>query len=85
MSKPITRVVISALIALVLVVGVFTSVQGAMLNAGTKSGQSYVLTLGLSQNRASANDHKSFGAQAGSFDQSGHDCQSDSAINPEDY
>ncbi|HET7144280.1 MAG TPA: hypothetical protein VFI68_09695 [Anaerolineales bacterium] len=85
MSKPIARVVFSVLIALALVVGIYSSVRGASQNAGTKSGQSYVLTLGLSQNRASTNDHKSFGAQAESFDRSGHDCQSDSMINPEDY
>lgn len=43
MSKPmIARVVLSLLIALVLVAGIYSSVQGARLTAGIKSGQAHV-------------------------------------------
>ena len=88
MSKPITRVVISVLIALVLVMGVFTSVQGAILNAGTKSAHAYAVgvSLGLRHNRTLAPESASSAAQsADTYDQSDGGCNHDSIINPEDY
>ena len=86
MSKPIARVVFSALIALALVMGIYTSVQGAMLNAGTKSGQAHVdagLNLSLRPYRISVNESNSFGTQADTYNQPGHDCQSESGIDPD--
>ncbi len=56
MSKPIARVVFSALIALALVIGIYTSVQGAILNASTKSSQVYMnanVKLGALHNQSS--------------------------------
>jgi len=81
MSKPIARVVFSVLIAFALVVGVYTSVQGALLHESTKGAQAH----GVSLYRTSAQQLNSFGAQGDKADQPGHDCYSDSTINPEDY
>ncbi len=83
MSKPIARVVFSVLIALVLVVGIFTSVQGARLNAGTKSGQAHV-NLSLRHDQASTRELGSFGSQADTYDKSGHGCDSESWVDPDD-
>ncbi len=83
MSKPITRVVFSVLIALALVVGIYTSVQGAMLHAGTKSGQSHV-NLGLRPYRISVREMDSFGAQADLYGEREHGCHSESSIDPDD-
>jgi len=74
MSKPITRVVISVVIALVLVAGIYTSVLGASISVGTKSAHAY---------NQSSQGLSSFGA--GASDQTGSDCHSDSMINPQDY
>ena len=82
MSKRIARVVFSVLIALVLVAGVYSSVQGAMLQAGTKNGQSHV-DLSLRQYRTSVSGFDSFDTQDGTYDKSGHDCGSDSSIDPD--
>ena len=86
MSKPIARVVFSVLIALVLIVGIYTSVQGAMLNASIKSAQAYIdagVNLGLSRPRDSVHKLDSFGAPADTYDQPGHDCKSESGIDPD--
>ena len=88
MSKSITRVVISVLITIVLVAGVYTSVLGATLNAGTKSAQVYMgagVKLGMLHNRSSVQSLDGSGAQAETYNQPGHDCHPDSIINPEDY
>ena len=88
MSKPIARVVFSVLIALALVVGIYTSVQGAALNAGTKSAHAYAVgvSLGLRHNRTLAPESASSAAQsADTYDQSDGGCNRDSTINPEDY
>ena len=42
MSKPIAKVTFSVLIALVLIIGLYTSVQGAFASAGARSGQVHV-------------------------------------------
>jgi hypothetical protein len=86
MSKPIARVVFSALIALALVVGIYTSVLGASASVGTKSAQGYIsadASLNLRQAQDSAQKSDSFEVQPDASNQSGHDCQND--INPEDY
>jgi len=82
MSKPIARVVFSVLIALVLVVGIFTSVQGAMLNAGAKSGQAQV-NLSLSPYRTSVHKLDSFGVSTDTYRESEHDCNSESGVDPD--
>ncbi len=83
MSKPIVRIVFSLVIALVLVVGIYTSVLGASISVGTKSAHAYVgANFGLRYNQSSQG-LSSFGAEAS--DQTGSDCHSDSMINPEDY
>ena len=84
MSKPIARVVFSVLITLVLVAGIYTSVQGAMLHAGTKSGHAHI-NLSLSPYRTSAHVTGSFGAPAAAYGDHEHGCGNDSSINPEDY
>ena len=87
MPKPIVRVVFSALIALVLVVGIFTSVQGAMLNASTKSAQAYMgvgVNLGQRHDRNSVQKLDSFGVQADASGKSEGGCHNDSRINPDD-
>jgi len=84
MSKPIARVVFSVLLALALIAGIYTSVQGAMLNAGTKSGQAHV-NLGLHPDRTSIQSPDSFGLQADPYGKREHGCHADSSINPEDY
>ena len=56
MSKPIAKVTFSVLIALALIVGIYTSVQGAFASAGTRSGQAHVdagLNADLSHPRSS--------------------------------
>jgi hypothetical protein len=82
MSKPIARVVFSVLIALVLVIGIYTSVEGA----GVKSAQAQV---GIHLNGALGNyqtPHKvnSFGAQTDGYNPLEGDCRHDSMIDPDD-
>ncbi len=85
MSKPIAVVVFSVLIALALVVGIYTSAQGAMQNTSTKSAQAYIdaganISLGPSQISVQLG---SFEAQTDSDDKSGRDCDSESMIDPD--
>lgn len=42
MSKPNTRVIFSVLLSLIVLVGVFSVVQGAAITAGGRSGQPHV-------------------------------------------
>lgn len=46
MSKPVARIVLSVLICLAIVIGIYTTVQGAALRAGASSGRMQV-TAGL--------------------------------------
>ncbi len=81
MSKPVTRVVFSVLIALALVVGVYTSVQGA------KSEQAQVgagVNHGLSRNRPSIDQLDSSRTQADTQHKSEGGCDSESKIDPYD-
>jgi len=82
----ITRIVFSVLIAIVLVAGIFTSVQGARLSSGVKGGQAHVnLSLHPIQSSSSSSSNvESFGLQSGDMRGGpGHDCDSE-AYNPLD-
>ncbi len=86
MSKLNTRVVFAVLITLVVIAGVFTSAQGASLNAGTKSGQVHVdagLMPDLSHHRGSTQELQSYMPQADNPGRT-HDCHSDSRVDPND-
>ena len=93
MSKPITRVAFAVLITLALLVGIYTSVQGAFSSAGTRSGQVQVdagLNVDLSHPRSSVPALSSFETQAGNYVEPEADmrndggCSSDSKTDPND-
>jgi hypothetical protein len=94
MSKPMTRVVVSALITLALLIGVYTSVQGGLstklLKTEGNSAQAHVvngLQTNLNHDRSSVAELASSRMQADSFSQpsgKGHGCESDLRINPDD-
>ena len=89
MSKPIAKVTFSVLIALALIVGIYSSVQGAISSAGTRSGQVHVdagLNADLSHVRSSpAEKIQSVLPQGESVDRP-HGCHSDEFTgNPDDY
>ena len=82
MSKPVAKIAFALLITVILVAGIYTSVQGAWLNAGTKSGQVHVdagLNADLSHQRSSGQGLQTFWPQDG-----GHGCHSDSQADPND-
>jgi hypothetical protein len=59
MSKPVARVVFSLVIALILVVGIYTSVQGAILNSdlssrGAQASMNAGVKLGVQHDRSSS-------------------------------
>ena len=84
MSKRNVRVAFAVLISLAVIIAVFTSVQGASLNAGAKSGQVHVdagLNVDLKHSRSPVQELQSFVPQV---ERSGHHCE-DEAINPSDY
>ena len=86
MSKPVARVVFSVVIALILVLAIYTSVLGSSSGVGTKSAQGYIdadASLGLKQGQNAAQQLNSFEAKGA--DQGDGGCNHDSAINPEDY
>jgi hypothetical protein len=89
MSKSTTRIVLSVLISLVILAGVFTVVQGAALNAGTRGGQVFVdagLMPDLSRPRSSgaAEALQSYVPESAAPSRSGHGCESESRIHPDD-
>ena len=89
MSKPIAKVTFSVLIALALIVGIYSSVQGAFSSAGTRSGQVHVdagLNADLSHVRsAPIKEVQNFLQQGESVDRP-HGCHSDEFTgNPDDY
>ncbi|MCI0609599.1 MAG: hypothetical protein L0Z71_11130 [Anaerolineae bacterium] len=89
MSKPTTKVAFAVLLTLILIVGIYTSVQGAFLNAGTRTGQSHVdagLNADLSHHRAApVKEVQNFLPQADYVDRP-HGCHSDQfTSNPNDY
>lgn len=80
-SKPFTKVAFAVLITLILIVGIYTSVQGAFLSAGTRVGQSHVdagLNANLSHHRAApVQGVQSFSSQADNADNRPHGCHAD--------
>ena len=90
MSKPFIKVTLAILLTLILILAIYTSVQGAWLNAGTRIGQSHVdagLNANLSHSRtAGAAQLSSFEAQLDAYKQDGggHGCESEHS-NPSDY
>lgn len=86
MSKPIARVVFSVLIALALVVGIYTSVLGASLQASAKSGRAQAdtnLILSVGHHRTLVQKVESFETQVDAYDELKSDCDRDSTIDPE--
>jgi hypothetical protein len=88
MSKPFTKVAFAVLLALILIVAIYTSVQGAWLNAGTRVGQAHVdagLHANLSHSRSSV-QLSSSETQLDAYKQDGggHGCESE-AYNSSDY
>lgn len=81
MSKPFTKVAFAVLLALILIVAVYTSVQGAWLNTGTKIGQSHVdagLNANLSHSRsASVEVVQDYFQQTDYVDNRPHGCHAD--------
>ena len=80
MSKPIAKVTFSVLIALALIIGIYTSVQGAFASAGTRSGQTHVdagLNADLSHVRSSPVQEVQSVFQQGESVDRPHGCHSD--------
>jgi hypothetical protein len=91
MSKPITRVAFAVLITFALLVGIYTSVQGAFSSAGTRSGQVHVdagLNADLSHPRSSGPALSSFEIQADNYSEvdprNDGGCHSESKVDPND-
>ena len=88
MSKPIAKVTFSVLIALALIVGIYSSVQGAF-SVGTRSGQVHVdagLNADLSHVRSSPIQGVQNLLQQGEYVDRPHGCHSDEFTgNPDDY
>lgn len=88
MSKPIAKVTFSVLIALALIVGIYSSVQGAFLSAGTRSGQVHVdagLNADLSHVRSSPVQEVQNFLPEGEYRESPYGCRSEeSTSHPDD-
>jgi len=97
MSKPMTRVVLSAVIALALLIGIYTSVQGGLssklLKAEGNSAQAHVvngLQTNLNHDRSTVAELESARMQADTFVQppsgagNGHGCESELRVSPDD-
>ena len=85
MSKLNIRIVLSTLISLAVVAGIYTSVYGAALNAGTSSRRLHVnagLTLDLGHQRQAVQKLDVYSPQQ--VDRSGHHCHEE-GMNPSDY
>jgi len=85
MFKPSSRVAVAVLIALIVIVGVFASVQAASASSGSVKGR-VDATAGdsyySSQQRGFSSKLSPYGAD--NFT-GGHDCQSERGISPNDY
>lgn len=95
MSKPMTRVVLSALIALALLIGIYTSVQGGLnsklLKTELNSAQAHVvngLQTNLNHDRSSVAELQSASSQADMYAQpagKGHGgCEDELRTDPTD-
>lgn len=87
MSKPLIKVAFAVLITFILILALYTSVQGAWLDAGTRVGQSHVdagLKADLSRSRSSGAQLSSFDTQLDAYFHDGGGCESEHS-NPSDY
>lgn len=90
MSKPVARVAFSVLISLGIIAGIYTSVQGALLETETNSAKVHVvngLMTNLNHDRRSASELESIGTQADIYAQpagKGRGCESHLRIDPDD-
>lgn len=89
MSKPTARIVFSVLISLAIFAGIYTTVQGAALNSGTRGGQAFVdagLMPDLSHLRSSGEVEvlQSYVPESAIPARSGHDCESEARVDPND-
>lgn len=85
MSKPFAKVAFAVVLALILIVAIYTSVQGA--NTGTRVGQAYVdagLKANLSHSRSTGAQLSSFDTQLDAYFHDGGGCESEHS-NPSDY
>jgi len=89
MSKPTVKVAFALLLTLILIVGIYSTVQGAFLNAGARIGQAHVdagLSADLSHSRsAPIKELQTNLPQTNTVDRP-HGCHSDEFTgNPSDY
>lgn len=89
MSKPTIKVAFALLLTLILIIGIYTTVQGAFLNAGTRVGQAHVdagLNADLSHARsAPIKELQTYMPQSNMVDRP-HGCHSENfTSNPDDY
>ena len=89
MSKPTIKVAFALILTLILIGGIYTTVQGAFLNAGTRVGQAHVdagLHADLSHYRsAPIREVQNSLPQSDTVDRP-HGCHSDEFTgNPDDY
>lgn len=87
MSKPFAKVAFAVLITFILILALYTSVQGAWLNAGTRIGQSHVdagLKADLSRVRSSGAQLSNFDTQLDAYFRDGGGCESE-RDNSSDY
>ena len=85
MSKPFAKVAFALLLALILIIAIYTSVQGA--NAGIRVGQAYVdagLKANLSHSRSSGSQLNSFDSELDAYFHDGGGCESEHG-NSSDY
>ena len=85
MSKPFTKVAFAVVLTVILILALYTSVQGA--NTGTRIGQAYVdawLKANLSHSRSSGSQLNSSNAQLDAYFHDGGGCESERS-NPSDY
>lgn len=85
MSQPFTKIAFAVVLALILIVAIYTSVQGA--NTGTRVGQAYVdagLKANLSHSRSTGAQLSSFDTQLDAYFHDGGGCESEHS-NPSDY
>jgi hypothetical protein len=91
MSKPMTRIVVSVLIALALLLAIYTSVQGGkLLKTEANSAQAHVvngLKTNLNHDRATAAELESAAFQADKYMQGGQGhggCEDELRMDPSD-
>ncbi|HXG24056.1 MAG TPA: hypothetical protein VNJ09_05820 [Chthonomonadales bacterium] len=89
-SKPVTRIALSVLISLGIIAGIYTSVQGSLLEAGVNAANVHVvngLMTNLNHDRRSASELEKIEMQENLYSQPGgrgHGCEADMRIDPSD-